>query len=86
MRNYYVKYNAYGTNLSPDSIGWDILVFASRAERSAWLDDNYHDGCNRVASIVTAKNVSKYLRAKARQTIATVYDEGRKANKLEARW
>jgi hypothetical protein len=30
MRNYYVKYNQFGTNFSPDSIGWDILVLAQK--------------------------------------------------------
>lgn len=86
MRNYYVKYNPFGTNFTPDSIGWDILIFASRAERAAWLEENYHNGNNRVASAVYAKYIGRYLRAKAGQTIVTVYDEGRKANKLEVRW
>jgi hypothetical protein len=86
MRNYYVKYNQFGTNFSPDSIGWDILVFGSKKERDAWLDENYHDGNNRVADIVAAKNVNKYLRPKSGQIVVAEYDEGRKANKLTVRW
>lgn len=86
MRNYYVKYNQFGTNLCANSIGWDILVFDSKKERDTWLDENYHDGNNRVASIVKAKNINKYLRPKAGQIVEVEYDEGRNANKLIARW
>jgi hypothetical protein len=86
MRNYYVKYNQFGTNFSSDSIGWDILVFDSKKERDTWLEENYHDGNNRVAAIVTAKNVNKYLRPKSGQIVVAEYDEGRKANKLTVRW
>lgn len=86
MRNYYAKYNGFGTNFSADSDGWDILVFSSKKERDAWLEKNYHNGCNRVAAVVLAKNINKYLRPKAGQLVVAEYDEGREANVMQVRW
>lgn len=85
-RNYYVKYNAYGTNLTADSIGWEILIFASKKEREAWLSDNRYNGCNRVASEVYAKHINKYLRPRAYEIIDSEYDTALRAVKLSTRW
>ena len=86
MRNFYVKYNQFGTNFTPNSIGWEILIFRSRKERDAWLDENYHDGNNRVATAVLAKNVNKYIRRKPGQIVIAEYDEGHDADRLIARY
>lgn len=57
---HYVKENMYGTNLSRDSIGWDILVFNSKQERADYLNDNEYHNCNLVAEKCT-RNEAQYI-------------------------
>jgi len=70
MRYYYARINRYGLNLSTDSFGWDIARFPSHKARTEWLEEHRYDQSgNKIAGLVMAKNINKYIRPKAGQMV-----------------
>jgi len=71
MRKYYAAYNRFGTHISYDSMGWEVLVFASKNGRDRYLEDfgvDYQRG-NCVAEAVSRRDIPRIT--KLRKIIRT---------------